>query len=458
MKSPTDLPGRVLAFAREVGMLPPGATVLCALSGGADSMALLTCLGELAGDQGFTLLAAHYNHQLRGAESQRDEAFVKAWCEAHAVPLTVGRGDVAAEAARQGRGIEETARAMRYAFLEETAKHVGADCIATAHTADDNAETLLLHLVRGTGLDGLAGIPPVRGPFVRPLLETTRQEIEAYLALRAVPWIQDSSNADPAYARNRIRRDVMPVLRALNPAFSRTLAANLRHIRADRAYLEELAEPVSSKAQWQNGSLVLDAAALSSLPRPVAVRAVKQVLARLGRHQIAAVHLDQILDLAGPSHRLDLPQGLTVWRAYEKLVFSLGQSDAPPLSPVEIPGEGTYRLGDWRMELRSCLCPEHPAQGPYQWYLRREALTFPLVARTRQTGDALRLPGRRQKPLKKWYIDEKIPRLTRDTLPVLADDKGLVAAAGLGPDGRRAAAPGTPALSVALTKDRDERT
>lgn len=125
---------------------------------------------------------------------------------------------------------------------------------------------------------------------------------------------------------------------------------------------------------------------------------------------------------------------------------------------MEIPGEGTYRLGAWQIELRSCLCPEHPVQGPYQWYLRREALTFPLVARTRQTGDTLRLPGRRQKPLKKWYIDEKIPRLTRDTLPVLADDKGLVAAAGLGPDGRRAAAPGTPALSVALTKDRDERT
>lgn len=458
MKSPTDLPGRVLAFARDLGMLPPGATVLCALSGGADSMALLTCLGELAGDQGFTVFAAHYNHQLRGEESQRDEAFVTGWCETHAVPLTVGRGDVAAEAAGQGRGIEETARAMRYAFLEETAKKVGADRIATAHTADDNAETLLLHLVRGTGLDGLAGIPPVRGPFVRPLLETTRQEIEAYLALRSVPWIQDSSNADPAYARNRIRRDVMPVLRALNPAFSRTLAANLRHIRADRAYLEELAEPVSSKAQWKDGSLVLEAAALSSLPRPVAVRAVKQVLARLGRHQISAVHLDQILDLDGPSHRLDLPQGLTVRRAYDKLVFSLGQAEDPPLSPVEIPGEGTYRLGDWRIELRPCLCPEHPDQGPYQWYLRREALTFPLEARTRQTGDTLRLPGRRQKPLKKWYIDEKIPRLTRDTLPVLADAQGLVAAAGLGPDGRCIAAPGTPALSVALTKDRDERT
>ncbi|MGM9578272.1 MAG: tRNA lysidine(34) synthetase TilS [Evtepia sp.] len=458
MKSPTDLPGRVLAFARDLEMLPPGATVLCALSGGADSMALLTCLRELAGDQGFTLLAAHYNHQLRGEESQRDEAFVTGWCKTHAVPLTVGRGDVAAEAARQGRGIEETARAMRYAFLEKTAKAVGADRIATAHNGDDNAETLLLHLVRGTGLDGLAGIPPARGPFVRPLLETTRQEIEAYLALRGVPWIQDSSNADPTYARNRIRRDVMPVLRDLNPAFSRTLAANLRHIRADRAYLEELAEPVSGKAQWKDGSPVLEAAALASLPRPVAVRAVKQVLARLGRHQISAVHLDQILDLDGPSHRLDLPQGLTVRREYDTLVFSLDQADDPPLFPVEIPGEGTYRLGDWRLELRPCLCPEHPVQGPYQWYLRREALTFPLEARTRQTGDTLRLPGRRQKPLKKWYIDEKIPRLSRDTLPVLADAQGLVAAAGLGPDERFLAAPGTPALSVALTKDRDERT
>lgn len=455
MKNPIDaFPARVLAFADSHGMLPAGSTLLCALSGGGDSMALLTCLLTLAKDRDLTVLAAHYNHQLRGEESQRDEAFVTRWCETQAVPLTVGGGDVAARAAQQGKGIEETARAMRYAFLKETAQAVGADCIATAHNADDNAETLLLHLVRGTGLDGLAGIPPKRGPIIRPLLAQTRREIEDYLAAAGVPFREDSSNADPAYARNRIRRDVMPVLRELNPNFSHRLAANLQHIREDRAFLEGLAR-VAQEPRDEDRGLSLSARELAHLPRPVAVRAVKQTLARLGRHQISAVHLDKILALAEngpPSGQIALPQGLLVRRAYDRVIFTLEPQPAVPFPPVTIPGEGTYDLGPWRMEIRRAVCPADAVQGPFRWFLRPEALAFPLTARPRATGDRLRLPGRAGKTLKKWYIDEKIPRQDRDSLPVLTDSHGLAAAAGLGPEETRIAAPGEPALHITLTE------
>ena len=207
MKNLIDLAAQGAAFADKYDMLPgEGGSVLCALSGGADSMALLTVLERLAKERGFTLYAAHFNHQLRGEESQRDEDFVTDWCQKRGIQLEVGRGDVAKQAEEEGKGVEETARAMRYGFLTEAARTLEADKIATAHNADDNAETLLLHLVRGTGLDGLTGIPPVRGILIRPLLATPRQQIEAWLTQEGIPHVEDSSNQTDAYARNRLRR------------------------------------------------------------------------------------------------------------------------------------------------------------------------------------------------------------------------------------------------------------
>lgn len=454
MKNPTEFPRRVLAFADCHGMLPAGSTVLCALSGGGDSMALLTCLLALAEARDLTVLAAHYDHQLRGEESQADAAFVADWCRRRNVPLTLGRGDVAARAARQGTGLEETARAMRYAFLEETARSVGAAAIATAHTADDNAETVLLHLVRGTGLDGLTGIPPRRGGIIRPLLTVTRREVEAYLAEEGVPHREDSSNADLTFARNRIRHQVMPVLRDLNPAFSHRLAANLTHLRADRDYLEDQARRALPLRQEADG-VSLSAAALAALPRPLAVRGIKQALAALGCCQLSAVHLDQVLDLAiapSPSAQLALPRGLRVRRAYDRLCFGLAPPPTDPLPTADIPGPGVYEVGTWNLKVQETVRPPETEQGPFAWFLCPQQVDFPLTLRPRRTGDRLHLPGRPGKPLKKWYIEEKIPRQDRDALPVLTDPRGLVAAAGLGPEASRTALPGAPALHITLTK------
>lgn len=417
-------------------------------------MALLTVLTTLSKVRNVIVLAAHYNHQLRGEESRRDEEFVADWCRKQAIPLTIGRGDVAAQAARDGTGIEETARTMRYAFLAETAERAGADRIATAHNADDNAETLLLHLVRGTGLDGLTGIPPKRDMLIRPLLSCSREELEAYLEAEGIPHVEDSSNAVLIYARNRLRREVMPVLRELNPSFSKTVAASLPHLRADRDYLDGLARTVSDAAQAEGTGFSLRAGELAELPGPVAVRAIKQVLAKLGRHQIAAVHLEGVRTLAAgtdPAASLSLPQGMQVRRVYDKLLFAPLEDAPPGFSPVSCPGPGTFLLDHgWTVRLENVSCPPSPSQGPYTWYLERDALHFPLLLRPRTTGDCLRLPGRPLKTLKKWYIDEKIPRRLRDDLPLLTDCSGLLAAAGLGPQADRAARPGSPALRVTI--------
>ena len=247
-----------LDLCREYDMIPAGGTVLCAVSGGADSICLLHWLNTLRAVRPFTLAVAHYNHNLRGAESDRDEAFVREFvgrrCGAlrvntpegerllPPVECFVGSGDVAGEAKRMGKGVEETAREMRYAFLEQTAQRVGAAVIATAHNADDNAETLLLHLIRGSALRGLTGIPPRRGKIVRPLLTTTRREIGEYLRVYSVPHVEDSSNASDDYSRNRVRHRVLPEMEAINPWLAERMSQTIRSLRGDEEFLSGLAQ------------------------------------------------------------------------------------------------------------------------------------------------------------------------------------------------------------------------
>ena len=195
---------KLLKFIRELGLVSPGDRVICAVSGGADSVALLFALYLLKDKINIQLEAAHFNHHLRGEESQRDENFVRDLCTRYDIPLHVGGAQV-----QPGKkGLEAAARDARYAFLQSLDGK-----IATAHTADDNAETVLLHLIRGTGLKGLGGIAPQRGKLIRPMLCVTRQEVEDFLTEWSLPHVEDSSNETDAFLRNRIRHHVMPLLR-----------------------------------------------------------------------------------------------------------------------------------------------------------------------------------------------------------------------------------------------------
>ncbi|MBQ9662438.1 MAG: tRNA lysidine(34) synthetase TilS [Oscillospiraceae bacterium] len=218
---------------RKYNMLPSGSRVLCAVSGGADSMCLLHWLFSLREEYGITLFAAHYEHGLRGEESLRDARFTEAQCAALGIPCRVGHGDVASFAAARKLGTEDAARTLRYRFLEETAEACGCDRIATAHTLDDNAETVLMNLCRGAGTRGLAGIPPVRGRLIRPLLATERSEITAYLTEHGIAHVEDSSNQTDDYTRNRIRHQVIPLLKEENPSFLRGVGRTAELLRED---------------------------------------------------------------------------------------------------------------------------------------------------------------------------------------------------------------------------------
>ena len=251
-------------------LLPAGCTVLCAVSGGADSVCLLDLVRRL-GD--VTVLCAHFDHGIRGAESARDAAFVEALCKEWGVPFFPGRGDVPAYAAANGLSIETAAREMRYAFLERTAKEQGADVIATAHNLNDNAETILFRMARGTGLRGLTGIPAQRGRIVRPLLQTPRRDIEEYLTARGIPHVEDSTNAETDAARNRIRLDVLPRLESIHPGAAAGIARMSETLAEDEAFLASLAE--EKLALWGEA---IPGAELCALPRPVARRALARWL------------------------------------------------------------------------------------------------------------------------------------------------------------------------------------
>ena len=216
---------------------PPGGLILCAVSGGRDSVCLLDCLWRLGQQRDFRVAAAHLNHGMRPT-AQRDEELVRTLCAARNIPLHTERVEVYALAAAWHLTVEETGRRARYDFLRRTAERTGADFIATAHHREDQAETVLLQLLRGTGMQGLTGIPPVRDTVIRPLLDTPRAAIDEYIAENALPYVTDETNLDTHYARNRLRIDIMPRLLAINPAAAEHIARTADILRRENDYLD----------------------------------------------------------------------------------------------------------------------------------------------------------------------------------------------------------------------------
>ena len=433
---------KVLAFCREQDLLPPGSAVTCAVSGGADSMALLRCLLDLREPLGLRLSAVHFNHRLRGAESDGDEDFVRDYCRRWDVPLTVGSGDAAQAARETGRTLEEAARALRYACF--TAQ---PGLVATAHTADDNAETVLMNLVRGTGLRGLAGIPVRRDRIIRPLLCVTREEVLDYLRATGTPWREDTSNAGNDYRRNRIRHGVIPALRAENPALSRTILGECLRLRAEDEFLDALAAEAAEGARRDGG---WDCAALRALPEPL----LRRVLLRLCG-AADSLHTDALLRLLrseAPTGRIGLPGGHSAVKRYGLLQICV--APLPPLREHRLPVPGEAALPELRLRA-VCFLAENSEDfsGFSDTILLNYDMIGPeITVRARKTGDRLWLPGG-HRSLKRLMIDRKVPAESRDRIPVLTNGPDVLAVSGLGVSRPWLPVPGRPVLAVRFLPD-----
>lgn len=390
---------KLLTFVRQHQLIESGDSVTCAVSGGADSVALLFALYLLKDKLHLQLAAAHFNHHLRGEESDRDEAFVREFCHRYDIPLTVGEGTIV-----PGRkGLEAAARDARYAFLRSLPGK-----IATAHTADDNAETVLMHLVRGTGLKGLGGITPVNGRVIRPMLSVTRQEVEAFCAEWCLSYITDSSNEGDAFLRNRLRHHVMPLLKQENPRFAENVSAMALRLRQDEDCLTEMSRIPEMEIKT-----------LRDMQPALRSRCLERFLKDSGVREPEASHIAQAESLVfarKPSAFARFPGDVVIARNYGFLTVQTEQETPKPVQ-LSIPGKTTW--GDYVItasESEDGLTVSHDG---------------PITVRSRLPGDSIRLQGG-TKTLKKLFIDQKIPSPQRSRIPVLADRRGILAVYGFG--------------------------
>ncbi|MBR4109025.1 MAG: tRNA lysidine(34) synthetase TilS [Oscillospiraceae bacterium] len=399
---------KLLSFVRRYDMIAPGDRVVCAVSGGADSIALLWAMYCLKDKLQIDLAAAHFNHGLRGSESDRDEQFVRDFCRQYEIPFFSQKSNVVAGA----KGLEAAAREARYGYLRTLPGK-----IATAHTANDNAETVLMHLVRGTGLKGLGAIAPVKGQIIRPMLSVTRAEVLAFLEEYHIGYVNDSSNETDQFLRNRLRHRVMPLLEQENPRLAEDLSAMALSLREDERELDLQTQPVSDVEQLRKMS--------SSRRR----RCLMAFLHRCNVPEPEREHialLESLVFSQNPSARADLPGGVTVARNYGKLEVlpdnsTIGQTELLCPGVTEVPQLGIrvicQEADDFNQD-KDCFTVQTQGQ---------------LVLRSRQQGDAIRLSGGR-KSLKKLFIDRKVPASLRNQIPVIADEKGILGVYGFGPN------------------------
>lgn len=413
--------------------LPEDTPILVAFSGGADSSALLHMLVNQSKKTGATIYAAHVNHSIRGEEADRDEAFCRSTAKQLGVPIFVLHADVPREASKTGESIETAARRIRYEYFDRLMREHQLPLLATAHNANDNLETMLFHLVRGSGLSGLCGIPLTRtcdgGCIVRPMLALTRQEILSYCEANQISFVNDSTNTDTEYTRNRIRSQVIPALTEIHPSAVENAARLAENLRADAHCLDDMAKNFLEEARK---GTAIECEKIQKTSSAVTHRALMMLYRELSNGKaleyahLSAIH--QLAERAIPHTALTLPHG---WEAAVENGWLMlrKKQNQPLIEPYELPlAQKKNTISQTNCEI--VIEPSQTAKNIYktsiQITLNSATIKGTLSVRNRREGDRILLGGM-HKSLKKLFCEKKIPPELRARIPILCDEDGILA-------------------------------
>lgn len=457
---------KVLDFIRRQGLVSRDDKVVAAVSGGADSVALLYILHKISDELGIDLHVAHLDHGLR-ADSANDAEYVAKLANDLNLPSTIDKRDVQGYREKHRVSLEEAAREVRYQFLEDTARQTGAASVTVAHTGNDHVETVLLHLLRGTSLTGLVGLKPASelrhqhmGPLriIRPLLCLTREEVESYCRESDLSFRTDSTNESLTPTRNRIRLELLPSIRkSFNPAVDQAITRLSRLAAEDVDYIESAAARVIvGLVKKTDPVVVIDKAGLGAL-HPALRRAVLRRLlaAALGSPKdIEAIHIQQMLEIArgGAGRSIDLPGGLIFAATFTELLLGCDLSTEVPLPPLvgehrlNIPG--ITHLSGWQVTavVEEPFAYDQPKEmlNSYVKSMDFEAVGEELTVRSRQPGDCfVPLGMSTEKKLKDFFIDAKVPTSWRPHIPIVVNPRQIVWVAGCRLDDRVKVSPET---------------
>ncbi len=433
-----DFEKKTLNFIKRHRLLDSGDLVLAAVSGGPDSMAMLDFFVKRQGFFDISLVVVHVDHMLRGKESAQDLEYVKAYCEQNGLELKAASIDIKKKMETENKGMQETAREYRYRFFETVMKELGADKLAVAQHADDQVETILMRLTRGSSGKSRAGIQSTRrfgnGELIRPLLGVNRREIEEYCAFHQLEPRIDPSNDKPSYTRNRFRMDVLPALKRENQQVHEHFQRFSEELLEDEAYLEMLAErEIKAVTDFENEKIRLDIRSFLQMPLPLQRRGIHLILSYLYKKNITHVtawHVEligKLLQGENPSGKLNLPLGLNVFRSYGHCVFTFEEMKPAQDYEYEICVGQEILLPDGGMVRLENALGAFAGEDEDFIYLKENDLKLPLIIRTRRPGDRIKAKGLEgTKKLKKLFIDKKIPRFQRDSWPVITDQRNQI--------------------------------
>ncbi|MCH5266427.1 MAG: tRNA lysidine(34) synthetase TilS [Lachnospiraceae bacterium] len=432
---------RLIQFNEKHHLFEKGSKIVAGVSGGADSVCLLHLLHGIQEEYGLTLYVLHVHHGIRGAEAERDARFVRQLAGRMGLPFCLVRVDAAAEAKERGMTMEEAGRYLRYEALEQYRQQMGADRIALAHHRDDQAETVLFHLFRGTGPRGLAGMPVQRGVVIRPLLFAGREEIENYLEKAGLDCCQDSTNQETVYARNKIRLELLPfVEQEINRQAGRHISQAAAKMAQWRRYIEGKGQQAFEDMVVREGETLC--LALSRFVREDIViqgEVLGQIFARLlpGARDLEQVHYEQVLRLteAESGRRLMLPGGMTAEKNYDRILFFRKEegSEIPKVCVTcDVPcqhivnSNGISSQISLQIVKREDLPKEIPQKDYTKWF-DYDKINNELILRNPREGDffVLNTAGARKK-LSRYYMDEKIPKHLRGSQLVLAEESHVL--------------------------------